>query len=78
MRSLIEYLNTEQRLFFYCDLHAHPGKKGCFFYGNAIDDFVMQVIHYKLVKNNLYKIKNYFAYYNKLRWKANFLQKYFH
>ena len=24
-------------------MHAHAGKKGCFFYGNAIDDFISHV-----------------------------------
>lgn len=36
VRSLTEYLNSESRLFFYVDLHAHAGKKGNFFYGNAL------------------------------------------
>ncbi len=33
----------ENRLSFYFDLHAHNAKKGCFIYGNAINDFVEQV-----------------------------------
>ncbi len=28
---------------FYFDLHAHPARKGCFVYGNALSDFVQQV-----------------------------------
>lgn len=33
----------EGRLFFYMDLHAHAGKKGNFFYGNALDNYFQQV-----------------------------------
>ena len=43
VRSLAEYLSGEERLFFYADLHAHAGKKGNFFYGNALDNFAQQV-----------------------------------
>jgi len=43
IKSLAEYLNKDRRLTFYFDLHAHNAKKGCFFYGNAIKDFVDQV-----------------------------------
>ena len=35
VKSLVEQLAREGRLAFYFDLHAHPGKKGCFMYGNA-------------------------------------------
>jgi hypothetical protein len=43
VKSLAEYLSNESRLFFYADLHAHAGKKGNFFYGNALDNFGQQV-----------------------------------
>ena len=45
IRSLAEYLHSESRIFFYCDLHSHAARKGCFLYGNALD-FVMQVIQF--------------------------------
>ena len=45
IKELVDYLNTESRLFFYCDLHAHPARKGCFLYGNALD-FARQVFLY--------------------------------
>jgi Zinc carboxypeptidase. len=43
IKELVTYLNSESRLFFYCDLHSHAAKKGCFFFGNHLD-FVMQVL----------------------------------
>ena len=43
IKSLAEHLQKDRRLTFYFDLHAHNAKKGCFFYGNAINDFVDQV-----------------------------------
>jgi len=39
MKSFVQY----SELFFYCDLHAHGGQKGCFLYGNAFEDFLKQV-----------------------------------
>jgi hypothetical protein len=43
VRKLADHLNEENHLIMYCDFHAHGGKKGCFFYGNAFDEFVHQV-----------------------------------
>lgn len=43
IKELAAYLSKENRLSFYFDLHAHNAKKGCFIYGNAINDFVEQV-----------------------------------
>lgn len=43
IKHLAEHLNQDHRLTFYFDLHAHNAKKGCFIYGNAINDFVDQV-----------------------------------
>jgi len=42
VRRVIQHLHADNRLFFYCDFHAHAGKKGCFLYGNALN-FSMQV-----------------------------------
>ncbi len=55
IKELVTYLNLDKRLFFYCDLHAHAAKKGCFIYGNALNDFVMQVeskLYAKVVSMN--------------------------
>ena len=49
------HLNQQNRLSFYFDLHAHNAKKGCFIYGNAINDFVEQVesqVFCKLISMN--------------------------
>ena len=43
VKRIAEYFHKQGRLFYYCDLHAHAGKKGSYFYGNAIDEFVQQV-----------------------------------
>lgn len=43
VRKLCDYLQSENHLIMYCDFHAHGGKKGCFFYGNAFDEYVYQV-----------------------------------
>ena len=43
MKNLVEYLDIDKRLIFYLDMHAHAGKKGHFVYGNACDDFILQV-----------------------------------
>ena len=43
IKKLAEHLHSTSRLSFYFDLHAHNSKKGCFIYGNAIDNFVDQV-----------------------------------
>ena len=59
IRKLTEYLNQDKRLVFYCDLHAHAGKKGSFFYGNALDDYVMQVLK-PLPQNICANIREFF------------------
>lgn len=43
IRNIVEYLKISRRLIFYCDLHAHSARKGCFLFGNAINDYVTQV-----------------------------------
>ena len=55
IRNLVEHLKISRRLIFYCDLHAHSARKGCFLFGNAINDFVSQVesqIYAKIVSLN--------------------------
>ncbi len=43
IKELVTYLKSEDRLFFFCDLHSHAEKKGCFLFGNALD-YPMHVI----------------------------------
>lgn len=43
IKNIVEYLKISRRLIFYCDLHAHSARKGCFLFGNAINDYVTQV-----------------------------------
>ena len=42
VKRLIEHLNEDKRLCFFCDYHGHGGMKSCFFYGNHMN-FGMQV-----------------------------------
>jgi len=41
-KEIMLELTNSKRLFLYCDLHAHAGKKGCFVYGNKLN-FKQQV-----------------------------------
>lgn len=41
-KEVILDLNNSGRLYLYCDLHAHAGKKGCFVFGNNMN-FKQQV-----------------------------------
>jgi predicted deacylase len=43
IKHLAGHYSVDRRLFLYLDLHAHPGNKGNFIFGNAINDFVLQV-----------------------------------
>lgn len=41
VQALVE--QYKEQLFMYIDCHAHAGKRGCFLYGNMLDDFDEQV-----------------------------------
>lgn len=43
VKQLATHYARDRRLFMYLDLHAHPANKGSFIFGNAINDFVLQV-----------------------------------
>ena len=55
IKALARHLMEENRLCFYCDLHGHNAKKGCFIYGNAFTEFIEQVesqVFCKLLASN--------------------------
>jgi len=43
IKELFKYYQQQNRLFYYCDLHGHPNRKGMFIYGNAYKDYLQQV-----------------------------------
>lgn len=43
IKNLAQHYSKDRRLFMYIDLHAHPANKGNFMFGNAINDYVLQV-----------------------------------
>lgn len=59
-RQIILNLHQSKRLFFYCDLHAHATKKGCFVFGNNLNfrDQVLSRLFPKLLSLN----SEYFEY----------------
>jgi hypothetical protein len=48
-RQLVMQYHSAGLLLIYIDLHAHAGKKGCFFYGNALEGSA-QVENFLFVK----------------------------
>ncbi len=59
-REIVLELNRSKRLFLYCDLHAHAGKKGCFVYGNKLA--FKQQVESKLFAKLLSMNSEYFEY----------------
>jgi len=59
-REIVLELNKSKRLFLYCDLHAHAGKKGCFVYGNKLA--FKQQVESKLFAKLLSMNSEYFEY----------------
>ena len=37
IRALLRQLDSDKRLFFYLDLHAHATRQGCFLFGNSLE-----------------------------------------
>mmetsp|Transcript_36055 Transcript_36055/g.94957 ORF Transcript_36055/g.94957 Transcript_36055/m.94957 type:complete len:753 (+) Transcript_36055:87-2345(+) len=53
--QLVRKLHADGDLALYIDIHAHAGRRGCFFYGNQLDDWaerVESVLYAKLVALN--------------------------
>ena len=51
-KSLIEYYAKDRKLCLYLDLHAHASKRGCFIYGNVLDnvnDQIQNQLYCKLI-----------------------------
>eukprot|EP01041_Mallomonas_annulata_P007547 gene7547-15463_t len=42
-KSLLDYYSEMDKLALYLDLHAHASKRGCFIYGNVMDDINDQI-----------------------------------
>ena len=54
-KSLIEHYAQNRKLCFYLDLHAHASKRGCFIYGNVLEDVNDQIqnqLYCKLISLN--------------------------
>jgi hypothetical protein len=59
-KQIVMDLNNSQRLFLYCDLHAHATKKGCFIFGNNLD--FRQQVESRLFPKLLSLNSEYFEY----------------
>ena len=54
-KKLIEHYAKNKKLCFYLDLHAHASKRGCFIYGNVLDnvhDQIQNQLYCKLIAMN--------------------------
>ena len=53
--ALVRSMHAAGQLRFYVDCHAHSNKRGCFLFGNALDDeneMTLNVMYAKLVQQN--------------------------
>lgn len=54
-KSLLDYYSQTGRLSMYLDMHAHASKRGCFIYGNVLDqveDQIQNQLYCKLISMN--------------------------
>eukprot|EP00605_Chrysophyceae_sp_TOSAG23-4_P001504 GSChrysophyteH1.ASY1.ANO1.1648.1 assembled CDS len=54
-RKCLDYYSAQKKLSLYLDLHAHASKRGCFIYGNVmdnIDDQVQNMLYCRLIALN--------------------------